>query len=176
MLIPLILAIIYFIIFKIKGIKTALSSVQQNPYFQNLNPQVAKRFEDFIKDVEANTDFAIIITSGYRTFEKQDELYKSGQTQTKAGYSTHNYGAALDINAQSPTKSLRMSSSKTDWSASRIPEIASKYGISWGGNFTTPDRVHFYIPNLDTTALRNKAIQQFGADYKNIKGNEIKLF
>lgn len=161
-----------------KGTKNAINYIfnqQQNPYLDGLNASVRGKFEAFIAEVQTTTSWTIYITSGYRSFLEQYNLWNAGKTYTKAGYSLHNYGAAIDINAFSGATWLKMSSTKQDWLNSKIPAIAVKHGIGWGGNFNSPDNVHFYVLGLNTTQLLARAEQQFGTDPANIQGNLLNL-
>jgi len=176
-LIALVLTIIFWKPIK-KAAKTSVNYVfnqQQQPYLNQLNASVKPNFEAFIKEVQDTTDWTIYITSAYRTFLEQYNLWKAGKTSTKAGYSLHNYGAAIDINAFTGSKWLKMASSKADWEASKIPAIALKHGLGWGGNFSKADNVHFYKTGLNSTVLLAKAEQIYGSNPANIQGNLINL-
>ena len=45
-------------------------TAQQYAYLRKLNPKGRRRFKEFIKAIEDNLGYSVIITSGYRTFEK----------------------------------------------------------------------------------------------------------
>lgn len=64
----------------------------------NLSPKVKKLAEATIKDLQAD-GLSPYVVDGYRSFERQDELYNSGKgvTKVKGGGSWHNYGLAVDI-------------------------------------------------------------------------------
>lgn len=148
---------------------------QQQPYIDKLNASVRQNFAAFIDEVQKTTNWTIYITSGYRTFLDQYNLWKAGKTSTKAGFSLHNYGAAIDINAFSGTTWLKMGSSKQAWLDSGIPQIAAKHGLGWGGYYEKADNVHFYKTGLNSTQLLAIAEQKFGTDPANIKGNLVNL-
>lgn len=82
-----------------------------------------------------------------------------------------------DINATNGTSYLRKASSKEAWEATGIPNIARDMGIRWGGDFKTYyDPVHFDLGNdYDVKHLKELAFEQFGTNWNDIKGNEIKL-
>lgn len=76
-----------------------------------------------------------IITSGYRSAEKQEELskrYSSGDSSVvvkPAKKSKHLQGLAIDISTSNPARSA---------------QIATALKIGAGYYFKTPDPVHFY--------------------------------
>jgi len=88
--------------------------------------------------IDANNDNGIEIsfTSAFRTTESQNGLASdpSATTPAPAGRSLHEAGFAVDI----------------AWSripAAQRPDVinnAEAAGLTWGGNFRKPDRVHFY--------------------------------
>jgi hypothetical protein len=97
-------------------------------------------------------------TSGYRTFAEQVVLHNQNSSNAKAGYSSHNFGFAVDLNVRKNGKTiLQKASSNEAWEKSGVVDLARKIGIKWVGNFGSyHDPVHFFIqPNgLDTTELR----------------------
>lgn len=103
-----------------------------------LHPKAKDRYLEYFSWVEKNTDWTPILTSGYRSFESQDKLYKDGKTTAKAGFSKHNYGFALDMNFRNKKsgKELKMATSKNDWLASGLPQQAKKMGFEWGGDYS----------------------------------------
>lgn len=151
---------------------------EQEKYIAQLNKQVRFKFEKFIERVEKETDYNVIITSGYRTFAEQQKQYEADpENNPKPGRSMHNYGLALDINAVSGTSYLRKSSSIAAWEKSGIPKIAREMGFTWGGDFKTyHDPVHFgFDRTYNVDNLYAQAISQFGDNWENIHGNQVKL-
>ena len=150
-------------------------NAEQRLYIRNLNSKAKNKFRQFIKRVQKETGYDVIITSGYRTFEKQQQLYDSGQTTARAGNSFHNYGMAIDINAVKVGSWLRMGSSKSSWEQSGIPQIAENMGLRWGGNFSSfYDPVHFDLGNEYTlSSLKNRAEQLYGSNPSDIQGNLV---
>jgi hypothetical protein len=117
---------------------------------KTINAAAYPIFEAFIKDIEAKTDWHVLIVSGYRDEEKQALLKKMNPKNASAGKSKHNFGKAIDICVFRRnglfTKWLVKSSSKQAWEASQIPTIAKLYKLNWGGNFSHyHDPVHFEI-------------------------------
>jgi D-alanyl-D-alanine carboxypeptidase len=117
---------------------------------KKINPAAIPVFNGFIKDIEAKTDWHVLIVSGYRDEEKQAILKKMNPKNASAGKSKHNFGKAIDISVFRRrglfTKWLVKSSSKQAWEASQIPIIAKQYKLNWGGDFSNyHDPVHFEI-------------------------------
>ncbi len=69
-----------------------------------LKPLVARMCQQLIDRMKKEHQVDILITSGFRSFAEQDELYSHGRTnmrlpivtQAKGGQSFHNFGVAFD--------------------------------------------------------------------------------
>ena len=124
-----------------------------------LHPKAIDDFKEFISRVEKELGLQVIATSGYRSWEKQAELRRLNPKNARAGYSSHNYGFALDVNVMKNNNIvLRKSSSKEAWNKSGVVGIAKKMGFKWGGDFPSyHDPVHFYIEpkGMNTSQLRS---------------------
>jgi hypothetical protein len=110
-----------------------------------------QRFDRFIQEIETTTEWRVHVTSGFRTAEEQAELREEDPRNARSGKSKHNLGRAIDINLYPAQRIwggwLRKSTSKKNWEASGVLQIAQKHGLKWGGNFKTYyDPVHFEIP------------------------------
>jgi hypothetical protein len=119
-----------------------------------LHPQFRDDIKEFFSWIEKNTPYSIIVTSGYRTFEKQAQLYRENNNNAKAGKSNHNYGFAIDINLRNKQTGaqLKKASSKSKWLATGIPQQAKKMGLDWGGDFNNyHDPIHFFKANMPST-------------------------
>jgi len=90
--------------------------------------------------------------SGNRTWEEQAKLYSQGRTTSgkivtnaKPGYSNHNYGIAVDMGVFKNGKYLDESNPSEAEAFHRIAsQVAEKYNIVWGGNWTSfKDYPHF---------------------------------
>ena len=87
----------------------------------------------------------IRITEGYRSNERQDELYAQGRTtpgnivtNAKAGESFHNYGVAFDV----VFREKGYNAPQEDWE--RLGQFGRILGLSWGGDWKGfVDRPHF---------------------------------
>jgi D-alanyl-D-alanine dipeptidase len=123
---------------------------QQLRDIKAVNPTAYVVFTTFIQDIEAKTDWEVLITSGYRDEEKQAILKKMNPKNAAAGKSKHNFGKAIDICVFRRkglfTQWLVKSSSKQAWEASQITTIAKAYKLNWGGDFSNyHDPVHFEL-------------------------------
>jgi D-alanyl-D-alanine carboxypeptidase len=120
---------------------------------KNKNAAAYPIFKAFIDDIEAKTDWHVLIVSGYRDEEKQAQLKKINPKNASAGKSKHNFGKAIDICVFRRkglfTNWLVKSSPKTVWEMSKIPLIAKQHKLKWGGDFSNyHDPVHFEIAHL----------------------------
>lgn len=118
----------------------------------NLYPLVDRKATELIQ-LAKEKGYAIKITEGYRTFERQNELYAKGRTaagaivtNAKGGESLHNYGVAFDI----CFVGINPYPSKAEtWKA--VAEIAEKLGFTWGGNWDMfMDKPHFELTSIYT--------------------------
>lgn len=143
-------------------------------HLKELNPKVEAQFRAFIKDIEA-MGFKVIITDAYRTIKRSAELYKLNSKNAKPGYSSHNYGTALDLNVIKNGKQYMKATSLKEWIATGIPKLAKeKYGMRWGGDFSGyKDPIHFdYNNKYNTVKLYELAVKQFGTIEKAV-GNRV---
>ena len=65
-----------------------------------LHPLYRNKIAQFFSEIEDKLGYTAIITSGYRTFAKQQSLHNQNSQNAKAGYSSHNFGFAVDINVK----------------------------------------------------------------------------
>jgi LAS superfamily LD-carboxypeptidase LdcB len=117
---------------------------------KRVNPASYETFKAFIRHIEATTDWEVQIVSGYRDNVQQAQLKKQNRKNAPAGKSKHNMGKAIDINVVQKSlfssKRLLKSSSKQQWEASEITQIAKFYNLHWGGDFKNyHDPVHFEL-------------------------------
>ena len=86
----------------------------------------------------------VFVTETYRPQARQNYLYEQGRTRpgqvvTWTKSSNHTCRMAWDI-AVSPPKNLYDVAT-----LNRAGQVAKQLGITWGGNWSTPDRPHFEI-------------------------------
>lgn len=158
-----------------ESITESLLSAEQELYIHNLHPVAQNPFRAFIRMIESQ-GWSVLITSGYRTWASQATLYAQNSKNASPGYSYHNYGLALDLNASNGSTWLNGNSSKQEWLNSGIPQLAIEHGFRWGGDFPGYyDAVHFDLPVMPTAQLHQLAIQQFGNNAENVHGNQLTL-
>lgn len=114
---------------------------------QDLLPLVKKKANDLIY-VMRKLNRPIRITEGFRSTERQNELYAQGRTtvgnivtNAKGGESFHNYGIAFDVvfiedGYNAPEK---------DWEL--LGFMGKRLGFDWGGDWKGfTDKPHFEMP------------------------------
>ena len=87
----------------------------------------------------------IRVTEGFRSYERQNELYEQGRTtpgsivtNAKGGESYHNFGVAFDV----VFREKGYDAPQKDWE--RLGQFGKILGLSWGGDWTGfVDRPHF---------------------------------
>lgn len=149
-------------------------SYEQKLFIDQLHPIAQGIFSEFIKQITLS-GWNVLIVSGYRTFAEQIILKQQDSRNASAGYSFHNYGMALDINASKGTTYLRKASSRESWESSGIPSIGKKLNLFWGENIPNyPDAVHYDLRNVyNINSLHSLALSQSGGDLQSFKGNRI---
>jgi len=167
----------------------AMTNEQVNPKLQKLDASQQKfinelhyklrvTFTRFIIEIQENTGWKVIITSGYRSFQKQIELQQEDDRNADPGRSHHNYGLGIDINLVKGDKILRKASPREEWEASGAINIAKALGFSWGGDFVNYyDPVHFDLKDVyPIDKLVENANQVANNDLTKVQGNKVPLF
>lgn len=102
-----------------------------------LKPRV-EQMKNQLVSIMATIGTPIIVTEGFRSIERQNELYAQGRTKpggiitnAKGGESFHNYGVAFDIAFSTKTGITY----EGPWET--VAKIGEALGLSWGG---WPDR------------------------------------
>lgn len=104
---------------------------------KGVHPQVQKRYRT-LRAAMAQLGYPIWLTSGRRDRARQAQLYaawvagKSKLPAAPPGRSMHELGLAFDIGGSA--EGLQIAG-----------QLAPFLGLRWGGNFTTPDPVHFEV-------------------------------
>lgn len=113
---------------------------------KGLDPRVQQPAIDFINNTESELGIQLRITEGYRSNERQEELYWQSRTKpptgpwrtnARAGESYHNYGQAIDV--------VVMENGQPIWEpiSQDIANIGIREGFRWGGSWARPDYPHF---------------------------------
>jgi len=118
-----------------------------NTKIASLHPKIRKHAQAFINECKKQ-GMKVIIASGFRTGQEQDDIYAKGRTippigkivtKAQAGGSYHNYGLAIDVYEVEGTKLLSANSLK-------IAKIGKLMGWKWGTDlFGFTDNPHFQM-------------------------------
>lgn len=127
----------------------------------SLHPELRPKAEQLITQC-SKIGIQLLITEGFRSFERQQELYDQptdgkdndgdGQvdeadekvTNAKPGQGFHNYALALDV--------VPVVNGKPNWNVSKgtweaIGKTGEALGLEWGGRWRSPiDKPHFQYP------------------------------
>lgn len=126
-----------------------------------IHPNLKFKVNKLLKVCEEK-GIGIIITEGYRSVYRQDELYAQGRTRpgkivTKSrgeSYSSqHQWGVAFDIAINEKNDEYNTAKIK------KVADMAKELGLAWGGDWKTfQDTPHFYLPKWGSTTrtLKNK--------------------
>jgi hypothetical protein len=153
---------------RIKKVGTDIMEYAQNKVWdlsseakiETLHPKVKDKAREFINRVEKELGIKLRVTSGFRTWKEQDELYAQGRTKAgsivtnaKGGQSNHNFGTAIDV--------VPIVGGKADWNTKRwndIAKVGKEVGFVWGGDWKgLVDKPHFEMNFGNTLAqLRKK--------------------
>jgi hypothetical protein len=154
-----------------------LDSAQQK-FVNELHYKLRATFTKLILDIQDSTGWKVIITSGYRSFQKQAELQEDDDRNADPGRSHHNYGLGIDINLQKGDKILRKASPRAEWEATGAIQIAKALGFTWGGDFVNYyDPVHFDLKDVyPIDKLVENANLVANNDLTKVQGNKVPLF
>ena len=133
---------------KLFTIKRLLETVMTllSPKAGKLLPLVQRKADILIKEM-ALLGLPIRITEGYRSPERQAELYAKGRTapgsivtNARPGESYHNYGLAFDV----VFIKQGYSATKEQWDT--LGSVGERLGLEWGGRWTSfLDKPHFQL-------------------------------
>jgi peptidoglycan L-alanyl-D-glutamate endopeptidase CwlK len=114
------------------------------------------RFQPMVRnflEAVAQKGIRIKITEGYRSNERQEELYAQGRTKpgpivthAKPGSSLHNFGLAIDVAAVDENGKVSWPNEVKYWKT--LGDIGRSVGLKWGGDFPSAqtDLPHFQYP------------------------------
>lgn len=118
---------------------------------ETLYPDFAVRINKLISSYGEFHHMKLRVTQGLRTFEEQDKLYELGRanskpmvTNSRGGYSFHNFGLAADLCFVSSDPYLvKMDKEESDFYWKELGRFGKMFDLNWGGDFSSPDRCHF---------------------------------
>jgi D-alanyl-D-alanine carboxypeptidase len=103
-----------------------------------VHERVAGIFTAFVDELAART--------GYRVEGKQQDDWGYAPRHIKDNpslpWSNHAWGLAVDINAPANPNKAPLTTNMPAWVREPGP-LMNKYGLRWGGHFSTPDPMHF---------------------------------
>jgi hypothetical protein len=116
---------------------------------KQLIQQLDPRFRPQVTELMARAIAAGLrpgITESYRSQQRQNELYEQGRTKpgskvTGTRESLHTARLAVDIYQLDENGEIDLSPEPGFYE--NMSRIANRLGITWGGNWPTPDRPHF---------------------------------
>ncbi|WP_240126624.1 RHS repeat-associated core domain-containing protein [Thermomonas alba] len=133
---------------KLCRVKLPNTGPNARPYLDDkFYPAVAKWLE-----LNQAARINVQINRTFRTTADQANLGAGAITPAKPGNSLHEAGWAIDINWANGLTSAQRST---------VLQNATAAGLSWGGNFRTPDRPHFYQDPGNRSALIKQAQKDF---------------
>ncbi|OWR27727.1 peptidase M15 [Saccharibacillus sp. O23] len=122
----------------------------------SLHPDVRAAADRLVRQA-ADRGIDIAITSGFRSGEEQDRLYRQGRqdagnivTNARGGQSYHNYGLAIDFALRDGSDIVwdmerdGNGNGRSDWM--EVVELAKALGFDWGGDWENfPDYPHLQM-------------------------------
>ncbi|WP_414656759.1 phage tail tape measure protein [Deinococcus sp. VB343] len=120
------------------GLGSADTVARLRPEFQKALMQVVSQYA-----LGNNNGLVPYIHEGYRSTERQNQLYAQGRTapgsivtNAKGGQSLHNYGVAADIYWRDPKtgKVVSFNDPRAIEAAKALGQLATKQGLLWGGS------------------------------------------
>lgn len=127
----------------------------------NLKPEVERRLKGVFREM-AYAGFPMRVIEGFRSCERQNELFKRTPKVTNAqcGFSLHQYGVAVDCNF------IVYGYDAPEWLWQRFGDVAKSWGFEWGGDWKNfQDRPHIQLTfGYDILDFKNGLIDE--AKYK----------
>ena len=119
---------------------------QHNQHFLDEMGTNQAAFEALFQEIERQTPYRVLVTSGYRSHEEQVRLKKQNSKNATPGRSPHQFRRAMDINLISVRGLIRKADSKARWESTGVPQLAKERGFKWGGDYKYyHDPVHFEL-------------------------------
>lgn len=120
------------------------------------------KFTDLINKINMS-GYSVYITSGVRTYAEQVRLKAQNKKNADPGSSLHEKGIAMDINIinVSTGRQYYKTTSRAQWQATGIPQLAESMGFVWGGTAfpTYYDPVHFQIGGSPKSSSNNQVTE-----------------
>jgi hypothetical protein len=143
-------------------LKKTVNNLVKTNGISEIHPLVKRKSDAIIADMQTLNQ-PVRLVEGYRSPERQTELYNQGRTtvgnkvtNAKAGESLHNYGVAVDF----VFRKEGYNATQEQWEL--LGQIGKRHGFEWGGDWNGfVDRPHFEM----TLGYSLKSFQQGEVDY-----------
>lgn len=146
---------------------------------KEMHPSVRNRFRRFLREVEQKTGWRVEIASTHRGWADSVRIWNSNpqvQACCLPGQDYHFFGMAADIVLHKGSQRLGNASSRSAWENTGIRQIARKYRLQWGIDFSGYyDPVHFAYPWKEMQSLVTTAKARYGS-LAQTPGNRMNLF
>lgn len=107
-----------------------------------------RRYARALVKAAKDRGITLVVTSGTRTYDEQNELYEQGRskpgkivTNARGGYSNHNFGVAFDV--------TEFHNGQPVWESPNyaiIGKVGESLGLVWGGSWSSiNDEPHFEL-------------------------------
>ena len=141
---------LWFLVGLVLWLNVKITNWRRLSEIENVNENSYRVFNRFIDDIEAETEWTVLIISGLRSKEKQKELLRENSRNASAEKSRHVLGRAIDINLYRKNWLwrvwLKKYNAKKEWRNTGVVKISDRYGLLWGGSYRSyHDPVHFEI-------------------------------
>lgn len=110
------------------------------------------KLQDLFNEVVKKYDCSVI--EGYRSSERQEELYRQGKSKVQAGDSKHNFSPSLAVDV-APYPIDWEDKNKFYHFVGYVRGVASQMGIEircgadWDGDFDLKDQTFFDLPHFE---------------------------
>lgn len=116
-----------------------------------LHPAFREKFREFLKRLRQvlGSDYSIIITCTFRSFEEQEALYRQNpRTASKPGESPHNLGMAADFSViNNKTKVAETSRPEV---IQKVEQVCRELGLFYGMWFRTFTKEPWHVQIAET--------------------------
>jgi hypothetical protein len=155
--------------------------IDHNNLLNDLNDWAKPIFTDFLWQIQNHLYCDLIITGVYYTYSNSLLLHQ--QNPLNPIFNFHEFGISVDLNAMKDNRTFHKLDSVADWESTKIPALARKLNIRWGGSFSNyHDPVHFDLAgrfNMNVfeliAKLEDYAYKTFGKDLTKAQLNKMDL-
>ena len=141
-----------------------------NNFKDQIHPELYRKVKRLVRNCSDN-GISIQFSEGFRTVERQNELYAQGRTKpgqivTNArgtSYSSqHQWGIAidfyLDMDIDGDGSKKDDAFNNIEGTFDEVGRLAIAAGLGWGGSWSKPDRPHLYLGDWGSTTSTLKSL------------------